>query len=83
MASSQSGQIPGSVQRLPVSDGAEAFVEMLVANNVEYIFLNSGTDTFPVQEALARMMEQERKGPRSSSALMNPLPWARPTGITS
>jgi len=64
MASSQSGQLPGSVQRLPVADGAEAFVEMLVANDVEYIFLNSGTDTFPIQEALARMMEQERKVPQ-------------------
>ena len=44
----------------PVEDGAEAFVEMLNSNGVEYMFLNSGTDTFPILEAMERMMEQER-----------------------
>ena len=48
----------------PVEDGAEAFVEMLNSNGVEYLFLNSGTDTFPVLEALERMMAQERTVPR-------------------
>lgn len=39
---------------MPVNEGAEAFVELLIANGVEYIFLNPGTDTFPVQEALSK-----------------------------
>ena len=47
----------------PVEDGAEAFVEMLNNNNVDYLFLNSGTDTFPILEAIERMMEQERSVP--------------------
>ena len=31
--------------KVPVEYGAEAFVEMLNANQVEYLFINSGTDT--------------------------------------
>ena len=48
----------------PVEDGAEAFVEMLNNNNVNYLFLNSGTDTFPILEAIERMMDQERQVPK-------------------
>jgi acetolactate synthase-1/2/3 large subunit len=40
------------------SDGADAFVEALVTYGVEYIFINSGTDTFPIQEALAKRLEK-------------------------
>ena len=49
---------------VPVEDAAEAFVEMLVHNGIEHIFINSGTDTFPIQEAVVRMNEQERPVPR-------------------
>jgi acetolactate synthase-1/2/3 large subunit len=59
---------PGSGNRAlittPVDDGAEAFVEMLNNNGVEYIFLNSGTDVFPILEAIQRMTEQERTVPK-------------------
>ena len=48
----------------PVEDGAEAFVEMLNNNGVEYLFLNSGTDTFPILEAVERMMDEERSVPQ-------------------
>jgi acetolactate synthase-1/2/3 large subunit len=34
--------------------GAEAFVEMLVANGVDYIFINSGSDVFLIQEAVSK-----------------------------
>jgi acetolactate synthase-1/2/3 large subunit len=37
---------------------------MLNNNNVDYIFLNSGTDIFPILEAIERMMEQERSVPK-------------------
>ena len=36
------------------ADGAELFVAQLVAAGVEALYINSGTDTFPVQEAIAR-----------------------------
>jgi acetolactate synthase-1/2/3 large subunit len=39
---------------VPVNECAEAFLEMLNANGVDYIFLNPGTDTYPVQEALCK-----------------------------
>jgi acetolactate synthase-1/2/3 large subunit len=39
---------------IPVETGAEAFLEMLNANGVEYIFLNPGTDTFALQEAICK-----------------------------
>ncbi|GBD10724.1 Benzoylformate decarboxylase [bacterium HR23] len=48
----------------PVRTGAEAFVELLNANGVDYIFLNSGTDTFPIQEAIARFRSEGRPTPQ-------------------
>lgn len=33
---------------------AEAYVEALLARGVSYLFLNPGTDTFPIQEAVAK-----------------------------
>jgi acetolactate synthase-1/2/3 large subunit len=50
-------------KKLPVDDAAEAFVELLNANNVDYIFLNPGTDTFPIQEALAKLRAQGKRTP--------------------
>lgn len=50
--------------RAPVEYGSEAFVEMLNANDVECLFINSGTDTFPIQEAIAKYMELGRRTPR-------------------
>ena len=47
-----------------VQSGAEAFVELLNAHGVDYIFLNSGTDTFPVQEAITHFVAEERKAPQ-------------------
>jgi acetolactate synthase-1/2/3 large subunit len=41
-------------QTVPVKNGAEAFLELLSSNGVQYIFLNPGTDTFPITEAISR-----------------------------
>ncbi|PKB73202.1 MAG: hypothetical protein BZY75_03035 [SAR202 cluster bacterium Io17-Chloro-G7] len=49
---------------VPVDSGAEAFVELLNAHDVDCIFLNSGTDTFPVQEAVSKFSAQGRRTPR-------------------
>ncbi len=49
---------------VPVDRGAEAFVELLNAHDVDCIFLNSGTDTFPVQEAISKFSVQGRRTPR-------------------
>jgi len=49
---------------VPVDLGAEAFVELLNAHEVDCIFLNSGTDTFPVQEAISKFSAQGRRTPR-------------------
>lgn len=49
---------------VPVAEGAEAFLEMLNANQVDYIFLNPGTDTFPLQEALAKFRTLGRRAPQ-------------------
>ncbi|MCZ6788880.1 MAG: thiamine pyrophosphate-requiring protein [Chloroflexi bacterium] len=49
--------------KVRVDYGAEAFVEMLNANQVEYLFINSGTDTFPIQEAIAKFLDTGRRAP--------------------
>ena len=48
---------------LPVEYGAEAFIELLNANHVDYIFLNPGSDTFPIQEAIAKFKVQGKRTP--------------------
>ena len=49
---SASGSAPAGLT--DQADGAELFVAQLVAAGVEALYINSGTDTFPVQEAIAR-----------------------------
>jgi len=49
---------------ISVDLGVEAFVELLNAHDVGCIFLNSGTDTFPVQEAISKFSAQGRRAPR-------------------
>ena len=39
----------------PARTGAEAIFQLLVASGVEYVFLNPGTDTAPLQEALVAL----------------------------
>ncbi|GIW05283.1 MAG: hypothetical protein KatS3mg060_0088 [Dehalococcoidia bacterium] len=45
-------------------DGADLFVAQLVAAGVENLFINSGTDTFPVQEAIAKRLALGLPSPR-------------------
>jgi acetolactate synthase I/II/III large subunit len=49
--------------QIPVENGAEGFIELLNVNHVDYIFLNPGTDTTPIQEAIARLRSLERPTP--------------------
>ncbi len=44
-------------------EGAEVFVELLNANNVDYIFLNPGTDIAPIQEAAAKFKALGKRTP--------------------
>ena len=48
---------------VPVDTGAEAFVELLSANGVDCIFLNPGSDTVPIQEALAKFRTRGKRHP--------------------
>lgn len=44
---------------------AETFVRALVAQGVDCLFLNPGTDTFPVQEALSKLEQLGQPVPRT------------------
>ena len=46
------------------ADGAELFIAQLVESGVEVLYINSGTDTFPVQEAIARRQSMGMSVPR-------------------
>lgn len=52
-----------SESRVNVETGGEAFVEMMNSNGVDYLFINSGTDTFPIQEGIAKLRDQGRPTP--------------------
>ncbi|MGE3912055.1 MAG: thiamine pyrophosphate-binding protein, partial [Chloroflexota bacterium] len=54
---------------LPATNGAEALIQLLVAHGVQYLFLNPGTDTAPVQEAIVALGSQGHTVPRIVSCL--------------
>lgn len=49
---------------LPVDTAAEAFIELLNANGVDYIFLNPGVDTVAIQEAVAKYQALGKRTPQ-------------------
>lgn len=52
-----------------VDDGAEAFIELLNANGVDYIFLNPGTASGSIQEALSKYRVLNKKAPEVITCL--------------
>jgi acetolactate synthase I/II/III large subunit len=48
----------------PVTCGADAFVALLAHCGSECLFLNSGTDTFPIQESITRFESEGHTAPR-------------------
>lgn len=54
---------PEPDRTVPVRNAAEALIELLIAQGVEYIFLNPGTDTAPIQEAVVSLGVQGRPVP--------------------
>lgn len=59
-----------TITTLPIGETAEGFVEALVSQGVDCLFLNPGTDTFPVQEAIAKLRALGRPAPRVVLCLM-------------
>jgi acetolactate synthase I/II/III large subunit len=49
--------------RAPARTGAEAILQLLVACGIEYVFLNPGTDTAPIQEALVALAADGERVP--------------------
>ena len=47
-----------------IRNGAEGFIELLKQNQVDFIFMNPGTDTTPIQEAIARLRSVGRATPQ-------------------
>ncbi|MCC7372799.1 MAG: thiamine pyrophosphate-requiring protein [Chloroflexi bacterium] len=58
-----------SARLLPAANGAEALVQLLAAHGVEYLFLNPGTDTAPIQEAIVALGGQGHAAPKIVSCL--------------
>lgn len=48
-----------------IVETAEGYIEALVSQGVEFLFLNPGTDTFPVQEALSKYAAEGRSAPQT------------------
>jgi acetolactate synthase-1/2/3 large subunit len=53
-----------AAERRP-AESAEAYVRALMAHGVECLFMNPGTDTIPIQEALSKLEQQEEPVPRT------------------
>ncbi len=53
------------VRTIDIGETAEGYVEALISQGVEYLFLNPGTDTFPVQEALKKLHDMGRPVPKT------------------
>jgi acetolactate synthase-1/2/3 large subunit len=52
-----------------VQDAAEAFLVLLLAHGAQHVFINPGTDTFPIQEAWARRREHGLDSPNAVMCL--------------
>lgn len=52
------------------AETAEGYVDALIAHGVDCLFLNPGTDTFPIQEALAKRLAQGRSSPPTVLCLL-------------
>jgi acetolactate synthase I/II/III large subunit len=61
-------------------EAAEAFVRALVAQGVECLFLNPGTDTIPVQEALSKLEQLGLPVPRTVLCLFESVALAAAHG---
>ncbi len=48
---------------VPVDEGAEAFVELLNANDVKHLFFNPGSDTVSIIEAIAKFRHMGKPSP--------------------
>ena len=48
-------EVAATPRQLDARNGAEALIQLLVAHEVEYLFLNPGTDTAPIQEAIVAL----------------------------
>ncbi len=48
----------------PARNGAEAILQLFAARGVDYIFLNPGTDTAPLQEAYVALRAEGRAVPK-------------------
>jgi acetolactate synthase-1/2/3 large subunit len=59
----------GAPIHLPARNGAEAVIQTLGTYGVEYLFLNPGTDTAPIQEAIVALGRDGHKTPTIVSCL--------------
>src|SRR2546429_9936163 len=62
----------------PARTGAEAIFQLLVACGVDHVFLNPGTDTAPLQEALVSLSADGERVPTPVPGLHENLPLAPP-----
>jgi acetolactate synthase I/II/III large subunit len=58
-------ELTPSASPATVSESAETYVRALTAHGVEYLFINPGTDTLPIQEALSRLAQQGERVPQT------------------
>jgi acetolactate synthase-1/2/3 large subunit len=59
----ESPDAPEPDRSVAVHNAAEALIELLIAQGVQYIFLNPGTDTAPIQEAVVSLGGRGRPVP--------------------
>ncbi len=58
---------------VPARDGGEAFLELLTASNIDFIFFNPGSDYYPILEHLSEFEEQGRVSPKQIFCLSEHL----------
>jgi acetolactate synthase-1/2/3 large subunit len=60
---SEQGQADRLSGTVPARNGAEGLIQLMVAQGVDYIFLNPGTDTAPIQEAVVALRRDGQRVP--------------------
>jgi acetolactate synthase I/II/III large subunit len=71
--------LPG-IERQRSGETAEAYVRALMSQGVDFIFLNPGTDTFPIQEALSKLESEGENPPHTVLCLFETVALAAAHG---
>ena len=82
MEQSAHALVNGREQMADARNVSEAILQLMAAQGVDYIFLNPGTDTAPLQEAIVAIRARGQRVPRVITSLFEGVAMAAAQGLS-